>query len=64
MTITSINLTKLCFCRVYIRSSLVVFVDKELKILLFANNWDVFAILANEIVGNIIEINTKYIYIF
>ena len=64
MSKANINLIKFRFYEKYAQSYFIVFIDKELKMFLFAKNRDIFAILANELVGNVIQVNTKYIYIF
>ena len=60
----SINLTKFYFYKIYTHSYLIIFIDKKLKMSLFAKNRDAFIILANKQVSNIIKVNTKYIYVF
>ena len=47
------DLTKYYFCKKYIQSYYVIFIDKESKISQFIKNWNAFAILAIEFVGNI-----------
>lgn len=42
----------------------IVIIEKEPKMSLFTNNWDTFAVLSNELIGNIVQVNIKYIYIF
>ena len=39
-----------------------MFISKKQKICLFAIDRNTFAILANKFVGNIIQVNTIYIY--
>ncbi len=60
----SMNLTKFCFCEKYARSYLVVFIDKKPKMSPFAKNRNAFAVLVNELVGNIVQVNTKCIHVF
>lgn len=60
----SINSTKFCLFEIYIYSYVVIFDNKNPKMSQFAKNWNVFAILANELVGNIIQVNIKCIYVF
>lgn len=39
-------------------------INKKLGMFLFANNRDTFIIFKNKLIGNIIERNTKFIYVF
>ena len=48
----------------YICSYLIIFIDMEPTMFLFAKKRDIFAILANELVNNVVQVNTKCIYIF
>ena len=61
----SINLIKFCFYKIYTCSYLIIFVDKKLRMFPFIKNWNVYTIMIKyELVGNVIQVNTKYIYIF
>ncbi len=60
----SMNLTKFRFCEKSARSYLVVFIDKELRMSPFAKDQNAFAVLANEQVGNVVQVNTKCIHVF
>lgn len=59
-----VDLTKFCFDQKYTDSYLIVSIDKKPKMSLFANNRNPFTILINKLIGNIVEVNTKYIYVF
>lgn len=50
----NMNSTKFYFYEKYTGSYLVLFIDKEPRISPFANDWDAFAVLVNELVGNIV----------
>lgn len=60
----NVSIYSICFSEKDSSSHLIVFIDKILKIFLFANDKYTFVILANELIGNIIQINTKCIHIF
>ncbi len=60
----SMDLTKFYFCEKYAQRYLIVFIDKEPKMSPFVKNWDVSAVLANEMLSNVVQVNTKCIYVF
>ncbi len=50
----SMDLTKFYFCKKYAQSYFIVFIENEPRMSQFAKDWDVFAVFANELVGNIV----------
>lgn len=41
-----------------------IFQSFQLNSELFAKNWDIFAILLNKLIGNVVQVNIKHIHIF
>lgn len=58
------DLIKFHFDEKYTYSNLIIFIDKKLKISLFAKHWDTFAILVNKLMNNVVQVNINNIYIF
>lgn len=54
MSKANIDLIKFYFFKKFIASYFIVFIDKKLRISLFINNKNAFAILANELINNIV----------
>lgn len=61
---TNIDLTKFGFGQKNTSNYLIIFVNKKPSIFLYANDRNLFTVLTNKLIGNIIEINTKYIHVF
>lgn len=54
MVIINMKSIKFYFYKMYICNYLVVFINKKPKISLFSKDLDAIAILANELIGNIV----------
>lgn len=55
---------KFYFYEKYVYSYFIAFINKKQEMFLFANNQDFSAVLTNELVSNIVYVNTKFIHIF